>query len=209
MDSRQDTDEWDPPSTGSIIQILMCVFAACIYGGGVYLHIKIVQVSRREQEMSWMLDVTNSIILILHFAHVIIMHGVTYLVKDLYLHLGEWYCYLSKAVTMLGIAHSTQNSFIVALLKYMMIVYFQTPSDRKKSQIKYVFLILNMIYPVFVNGVFFVLMPDYIIRFDGISQANRCLGTSELKINGTFNDNVKIANACIIIIAPDQNMSFQ
>ena len=66
-----------------------------------------------------------------------------------------------------------------------------------------------MIYPVFVNGVFFVLMPDYIIRFDGISQANRCLGRLELKINGTFNDNVKIANACIIIIAPDQNISFQ
>ena len=110
---------------------------------------------------------------------------------------------------MLGIAHSTQNSFIVALLKYMMIVYFQTPSDRKKSQIKYVFLILNMIYPVFVNGVFLVLMPDYIIRFDGISQANRCLGKPELKINGTFNDNVKIANACIIIMAPAQNISFQ
>ena len=187
----------------------MCVLAAFIYGVGVYLHIKIVQVSRREKEMSWTLDVANSIISILHFAHVIIMHGVTYLVKDLYVHLGEWYCYLSKAVTMFGIAHSTQNSFVVALLKYMMIVYFQTPSDRRKSQIRYLFLIINIIFPVFVNGVFFVLMPDYIIRFDGISQANRCLGKPELKINGTFNDNVKIANACIIIIAPDQKISIQ
>ena len=66
-----------------------------------------------------------------------------------------------------------------------------------------------MVYPVFVNGVFFLLIPDFIIRFDGISQANRCLGKPELKINGTFNDNVKIANGCILIIAPDQNISFQ
>ena len=154
MDSRQETDEGDPPSTGSIIQILMCVFAACIYGGGVYLHIKIVQVSRREKEMSWMLDVTNSIIFILHFAHAMIMHSVTYVVKDLHLYLGKWYCYLSKAVTMMGNAHSTQNSFIIALMKYFMIVHFQTPSDRRKSQIKYAFVILNMVYPVFVIGSF-------------------------------------------------------
>ena len=116
MDSRKETDEGDPPSTGSIIQILMCVFAACIYGGGAYLHIKIVQVSRREKDMSWMLDVTNSIIFILHFAHAMIMHSVTYLVKDLYLYLGKSYCYLSKAVTMMGNAHTTQNSFIIALM---------------------------------------------------------------------------------------------
>ena len=209
MDSRQETDEGVPPSTGSVIQILMCVFAACIYGGGVYLHLKIIQVSRREKEMSWMLDVTNSIIFILHFAHAMIMHSVTYLVKDLYLYLGKWYCYLSKAVTMMGNAHTTQNSFIIALMKYMMIVHFQTPSDRRKLQIKYAFVILNMVYPVFVIGFFFLLIPDFIIRFDGISQANRCLGKPELKINGTFNDNVKIANACIIIIAPAQNISFQ
>ena len=209
MDSRQATNEGDPPSSGTIIQILMCVFAACIYGGGVYLHLKIIQVSRREKEMSWMLDVTNSVIFILHFAHAIIMHSVTYLVKDLHLYLGKWYCYLSKAVTMIGNAHSTQNSFIIALMKYMMIVHFQTPSDRRKSQIKYAFVILNMVYPVFVIGCFFLLIPDFIIRFDGISQANRCLGKPELKINGTFNDNVKIANACIFIIAPDQNISFQ
>ena len=209
MDSRQATDEGDPPSTGTIIQILMCLFAACIYGGGVYLHLKIIQVSRREKEMSWMLDVTNSVIFILHFAHAMIMHSVTYLVKDLHLYLGNWYCYLSKAVTMFGNAHSTQNSFIIALMKYIMIVHFKTPSDRRKSQIKYAFVILNMVYPVFVIGFFFLLIPDFIIRFDGISQANRCLGIPELKINGTFNDNVKIANGCILIIAPDQNISFQ
>ena len=191
------------PSTGTIVQILMCVVAIGIYGCGVFLHIKIIQVSKREKDMSWMLDVTNSIIFIAHFAHTIFMHGITYVVQNMYLYTGEWYCYLSKAFSMLGIFHSIQNSFVIALLKYIMIVHFQPPHGRRKEYAQYLFFALNLIYPFFVFGVFLLLMPDFIIRYDGISQANRCLGIPEVKMK----DHVKIYNACSIIACPDENIS--
>ena len=190
-------------SPGTIVQILMCVVAIGIYGCGVFLHIKIIQVSKREKDMSWMLDVTNSTIFIVHFAHTIFMHGITYLVQNMYLYTGEWYCYLSKAVSMLGIFHSIQNSFVIALLKYVMIVHFQPPHGRRKEYTQYLFFALNLIYPFFVFGVFLLLMPDFIIRYDGISQANRCLGIPEVKIK----DHVKIYNACTIINGPDEDTS--
>ena len=126
-----DEKEMGLHSSGTIVEILMCLLAVCIYAGGTFLHIKIIQVSRREKAMSWMLDVTNSIILMLHFAHVIIMYGITYVVQDLYLYLGEWYCYVSKAITMIGNAHTTQNSFIMAMLKYVLILRFQTVSAKE------------------------------------------------------------------------------
>ena len=196
-------------SSGTIVEILMCVLAVCIYAGGAFLHIKIIQVSRREKAMSWMLDITNSIILMLHFAHVIIMYGITYLVQDLYLYLGEWYCYVSKAITMIGNAHTTQNSFIMALLKYIMILRFQTASEKRKSHINYAVFGLNVIYPFLVVGIFFMVMPDFIIRFDGVSQANRCLGKPEVKVNATNHDHVKIYNACTFIITPVQDVSLK
>jgi len=205
------TDENDVGfwSSGTSVQILMCLLAVCIFGGGAFLHIKIIQVSRREKAMSWMLDVTNSIIFMLHFAHVIIMYGITYLVQDLYLYLGEWYCYVSKALTMIGNAHTTQNSFVMALLKYIMIRHFQTANEKRKAHINYILFTLNIIYPFFVVGIFFMVMPDFIIRFDGVSQANRCLGKPEIKVNATNHDHVKIYNACTFIVGADQDMSLQ
>ena len=205
------TDENDVGfwSSGTSVQILMCLLAICIYGVGAFLHIKTIQVSRREKAMSWMLDVTNSIIFMLHFAHVIIMYGITYLVQDLYLYVGEWYCYVSKAITLIGNAHINQKTFIMALLKYIMILHFQTVSEKRKSLIHYVIFALNVIYPFLVVGIFCMVMPDFIIRFDGISQANRCLGKPEVKINATNHDHVKIYNACTFIISPIQDMSFE
>ena len=196
-------------SSGKGVQILMFLLVVCIYGGGVFLNTKIIQVSRREKEISWMLDVTNSIVLMFHFAHIIIMYEITYLVQDLYLYLGEWYCYVSKALTMIGNAHTTQNSFIMALLKYIMILHFQTATEKRKAHINYILFTLNIIYPFFVVGIFFMVMPDFIIRFDGVSQANRCLGKPEVKVNATNHDHVKIYNACTFIIAPVQDVSLQ
>ena len=196
-------------SSGKGVQILMFLLVVCIYGGGVFLNTKIIQVSRREKEISWMLDVTNSIVLMFHFAHIIIMYEITYVVQDLYLYLGEWYCYVSKVITMIGNAHSTQNSFVIALFKYVMILHFPTPSEKKKKHMKYFFSAVNIIYPVFVIGMFFIVMPDFIIRYNGVSQANRCLGMPEVKDNATNNDHVKIYNACTFIISPDQDISFQ
>ena len=76
-------------SSGKSVQILMFLLVVCIYGGGVFIHTKIIQVSRREKEISWMLDVTNSVVFIFHFAHIIIMYEITYIVQDLYLYLGD------------------------------------------------------------------------------------------------------------------------
>ena len=90
-----------------------------------------------------------------------------------------------------------------------MILYFPTPSEKKKKHMKYIFSAVNIIYPVFVIGMFFIVMPDFIIRYNGVSQANRCLGMPEVKDNATNNDHVKIYNACTFIISPDQDMSFQ
>ena len=208
MNSTHENDLGFLPS-GRSVQIVMFLLVVCIYGGGVFIHTKIIQVSRREKEISWMLDVTNSIVFIFHFAHIIIMYEITYIVQDLYLYLGEWYCYVSKVITMIGNAHSTQNSFIIALFKYVMILHFPTPSEKRKTRMKYIFSALNIIYPVFVVGMFFIVMPDFIIRYNGVSQANRCLGRPEVKDNTTNNDHVKIYNACTFIISPDQDMSFQ
>ena len=43
---------------------VMGVILLCAYIIGVHLHIKIIQVSKKEKELTWKMDITNSIIVI-------------------------------------------------------------------------------------------------------------------------------------------------
>ena len=67
----------------------------CIYLVGVYLHIKVILISKKEQDLTWKIDIANSILLIVLFANKILIQATTYLVEDIYIHTGEWLCYTS------------------------------------------------------------------------------------------------------------------
>ena len=110
----------------------MCIIALFVYGIGVLLNVKVIQVTRKEKQMTSKLDETNSIFFIIHYAHVMVMHGITYLVQDLYLYLGKGFCYISKTLTIIGNSHNAQHSFIIALMKYVMIVHYPAISERER-----------------------------------------------------------------------------
>ena len=66
---------------------------------GVYLSFKIIKTSVKEKSNTWKLDISNSVVLIAHHTHCLLMEFITYIVPDLYIHTGEWFCYSSKVVT--------------------------------------------------------------------------------------------------------------
>ena len=49
------------------ILIALMVVAVVIYFCGVYFHVKIIQASRKDKDLTWKLDITNSIIMLFHF----------------------------------------------------------------------------------------------------------------------------------------------
>lgn len=179
------------------IQIFMCIIALFVYGAGVYLHIQVIKVTRKEKQMTSKLDETNSIFFIVHYAHVMIMHGITYLVDDLYLYLGKWFCYISKTITIFGNFHTIQHSFIIAVMKYTMIVHYQTLSDPKKNRVKSRFFYTNLFYSVIMIAFLSLLRPDFIVIYDGVSQANRCLGKPEVRSGQGLNaTTIKMHHIC-------------
>ena len=162
-------------------QILIGAIVVCVYSCGVYLHTKIIQVAKKEKDLTWKMDVSNSAILILQFLHCIFMHAITYMISDLYLYTGKWFCYFSKALNVIGNAHTTGHSFIIALMKYVIIVYYQSSiTNIKKEKFKTIFLWINLFYPVVVFVIFNLISPEFIFIYDGVSSANRCLGKSEM-----------------------------
>ena len=77
-----------------------------IYGLGIYLHTKKVQICWKENEVAGKLEITNSIILGIHWFLLIALYGITYVVKDLHEYTGKWFCYSSKILLSIGDAHS-------------------------------------------------------------------------------------------------------
>ena len=113
----------EPPN--AISTILSGIVVLFLYSIGVFLHSKIISVSRKNKGMTWKFDIFNSYAVLLHYSHVIVMYGVTFIVKDISSYTGNWFCYLSKIITMEGNIFVLKHSFIIAAMKYVIIVQYE------------------------------------------------------------------------------------
>ena len=73
----------------SPILIMLMLVAVMIYLWGVYFHVKIIQVSKKDKDLTWRLYIANSITMIIIFLQAIIMHSITYIIRDLYVYTGK------------------------------------------------------------------------------------------------------------------------
>ena len=64
------------------------LIALCVYGIGVYFHFKVIKVSFKEKDMTWKLDITNSIILTVHHGYFLFMKIITFIIQDLHAYTG-------------------------------------------------------------------------------------------------------------------------
>ena len=195
-------------SINTTTQVIMFVLIICVYGIGVFLNTKIIATSKLDKGMTWKMDIFNSSMLMFHYAHVIIMHSVTFLVKDLHIYTGAWFCYASKAVTIYGNAHTTGHSLMISVMKCVMIVQWKEVRSYGEDKVKRIFFWLNIIYPLYILAIFNIVRPDFLLVYDGISQSNRCLGISDMVSSHDNNISArKLHNMCDIEV-PVHQVSF-
>ena len=65
-------------------EILIAILVVCLFVAGVYLQSKKIQVCWKEKDVTWELEVTNSIILTLYWSLEIAVYGITYFIKNLH-----------------------------------------------------------------------------------------------------------------------------
>ena len=168
----------DPPNI--ISTILSGIVVLFLYSIGVFLHSKIISVSRKDKGMTWKFDIFNSYSVLFHYGHVIVMNGVTFIVKDISSYTGNWLCYFSKIIAMEGNIFVLKHSFIIAAMKYVIIVQYEWVREfGGNDKVKKMFFVLKMLYPSLVIGIFTLTRLDYIIALGSISHSNRCLGISD------------------------------
>ena len=164
----------------------------CIHCVGMYLHNKIIKTSRKEKRITWQLDITNSCMLMAHHTHCVFMDGITYMIQDLYMYTGEWFCYTSKAVGYYGNLYTVAHSMFVSILKYIIIVYWKKARNVGHEKIQRILFWINILFPAFQILLQLILIPDFFVVYElwnGSARIDRCLGDSTEgwgpKSNGT------------------------
>ena len=183
-----------------IIQIIITI---CIFMTGIYFHLKIIKISKKEKDVTWKLDVTNSCLLVAHLGHCVIMDTITYIIPNLYTYTGEWLCYTSKVFNLYGNIYGTAHSLIISTLKYILIIHWKRARDVGKDKVKIAFFWINILYPCFMVLLHTIIKPDFFLIYDSFARAERCLGDPKnIWAPNSNRTHIKLHTVCKILVAP-------
>ena len=186
--------------------IITEIIVVCIYIIGWYLHLKIIKISKKEKEMTWKLDITNSSLLLFHYTHVIFMDIITYIVPNLYQHLGTWFCYTSKVVMHYTNLYTVGHSMVVSMLKFTLIVYWKKARSFGNAKIKEIFFWVNLCYPLLMMLIHVMIKPDFYLIYDAYARIDRCLGDPSNNWDKDSNrTQIKIHTICKMFVAPPED----
>ena len=160
----------------------------CCYSFGAYLHLRIIKVSRKDKELTWKLDVMNSVIILIMQFNNLSVKILTYGVTDLYLYTGEWFCYASKVIAFYSTTYVVGHSLIISILKYIMIVHWAKVRDWGNKKIVTIFSGVDILHPILLILIWLSIRPDFFWAHDGYAQIDRCLGDPKDVWNDAYDE---------------------
>ena len=190
--------------------IPLTTLASVIYFAGVYFHVKIIQVSKNDKDLTWKLDMTNSIATIIIFCLSIFMHCITYIIRDLYLYTGQWFCHLFKVISLYSNLYLWGHALIISLTKYTIIVHWQKAREWGNAKVAMVYFWIDIMHPGIFIFILWCIRPDFFWAWDGMAQIDRCLGDPKdvwVENFETLMENrslTKLHNLCQMIAPPKE-----
>ena len=160
-------------------EITVALTGICLYIIGVYLHVKIIIASKRDKEMTWKMDITNSVMIIIMYTNAIFMHTITYMIPDLHLYTGKWFCYVEMFISCYLITYQIRHSTVIAMLKYIIVVRDDKARDFGRERIIQLFFWINLLHPTIEMALHLIVRPDFLWAYGGLQQINNCLGNTE------------------------------
>ena len=124
--------------------ILLIVFAI-----GVFLQTKIIKAVKQDRTTAWEIQLSHSIVMLLHFSFVIIFEVAIYSIRSLDTYLRNWVCSATFFLRIVGTTEIICHSLMISFYKYIFIVHHNMAVkigiDRMKK-------ILCFVYLLFVVG---------------------------------------------------------
>ena len=140
MESMESVEEGDITTLVGF-GILLCIFTV-----GMFLQIKIIKGLKQDRTTAWEIDLSHSVVMMVHFSFVILFEIAIYTIPTLDAHHGNWVCSASFYLRMLGAGEIFFHSLIISFYKYLFIVHhfmvINIGPDRMKKILRCVYLLL-------------------------------------------------------------------
>ena len=134
-----------------LLSIGLIPFQVMLFIVGLFIHVNIIYVSNRERETSWLLSITNSVVLIFHFGHCILYQNLTYFVPFFPGYTGSWVCYLDDLLFSYCLQSCVMYSLVVSILKYIFVVHYLKVHNFGKAKIQKFILCVNLVLPLLLT----------------------------------------------------------
>ena len=100
------------------------------------------------------------------------------MIPDLHLYTGKWFCYINLVISYYLLLYIGGHSAIIALMKYIIIVYDGKVRVFGREKIIEIFFWINFIHPIIAIALSLILRPDFLLAYGGWKQINSCLGNT-------------------------------
>ena len=140
--------------------ILGCGSSILIFIIGLCLQVKIIRAVKEDKAMAWEINLSHSIVMIIHFSISISLETTTYVIPDLSQYLGIWFCYCSMFIRLYGVGEILLHSLFLCIYKYILIVHNNTIRCFGLEKAKKLLFWINIILPLF-GSFSYTLRPNY------------------------------------------------
>ena len=133
----------------SIMLVIGSSALVIIFTIGCFLQVKLIKAVKEEKAMTWDINLSHSITMIIHFFFTILIDTITYIIPNLKMSFGVWFCYFLLFLWLYGISEIVFHSLFISAYKYIFIILNEGVRSFGQEKIKKILFWLNMSLPVF------------------------------------------------------------
>ena len=131
----------------SIFSIFHFIIQLLLYGIGVFIQAKTIIVCFEEKSKTWQILIVHAVVLVIIFGNDIVFLNVLNWYPNVFIFTGNWPCYIFAFVDMYGAVSIGLNTLIVAIMKYIFIVY-ALKAMLFESRIQNSFVAFHIVFPL-------------------------------------------------------------
>ena len=124
------------------------VMLPIIFAIGLFLQFKIIKGSMQDRTTGWEINLSHTIVMLVHFSFVIVFESAIHMIPDLNEYLENWVCSAIFLLRMVGAGEIMCHSLTISFYKYIFIVHHNMVVDIGIDRMKTILRLVYLLIPI-------------------------------------------------------------
>ena len=147
------------------LQLVHIFLQVIIFGVGVFIHRKTIQVQNEERHRTWQMHIFHAGMLTLFFGFQVSFGALIWFLPSLASFTGSWICYIASFNTFYGYHSVLGHSLWISIEKYVFVVHSFKALAFGEEKVERIFFLIDLIVPGLLTTTAMI-TTDYQTRSD-------------------------------------------